>query len=80
MLRSDEYGNVYDDGQPNDSQQQYLMGYIPGEGGGGSYSQILNPNYAPTEETLDNQARAAAADAEYWKLSLIHISEPTRPY
>ena len=82
MLRSDEYGNVYDDGQPNDSQQQYLMGYIPGEGGGGSYSQILNPNYAPTEETLDNQARAAAADAEYWKspIGQAHLASQRSTY
>jgi hypothetical protein len=51
----------------NESQQQYLMGYVPGEGGGGGYSQILNPNYAPTQETLDTQARNEAALAEWYK-------------
>lgn len=51
----------------NESQQQYLTGYDLGEGGGGTYTRIINPNYAPTQETLDRQAREAAAEEEYLK-------------
>ena len=43
----------------------------------GTY-EVLNP---ATEEVLGHASKATAADVDSaLKLSLIHISEPTRPY
>lgn len=49
MLRSDEYGNVYDDGQPDpnavDPSQQYITTYTNDEFGNYFPQQVENPNY-----------------------------------
>lgn len=49
MLRSDEYGNVYDDGQPDsqgaDPSQQYITTYTNDEFGNFFPQQVENPNW-----------------------------------
>ena len=49
MLRSDEYGNVYDDGQPApnaaDPSQRYITTYTNDEYGNYFPQQVENPNY-----------------------------------
>lgn len=49
MLRSDEYGNSYDDGQPDpnaaDPSQRYITTYTNDEFGNYSPQQVENPNY-----------------------------------
>ena len=49
MLRSDEYGNSYDDGQPDpnaaDPSQRYITTYISDEFGNHFPQQVENPNY-----------------------------------
>lgn len=49
MLRSDEYGNVYDDGQPDpnaaDPSQRYITTYTSDEFGNYFPQQQVNPNY-----------------------------------
>ena len=49
MLRSDEYGNVYDDGQPDpnaaDPSQRYITTYTSDEFGNRFPQQVENPNY-----------------------------------
>lgn len=49
MLRSDEYGNVYDDGQPDprgaDPSVQYITTYMTDEFGNFFPQQVENPNY-----------------------------------
>jgi hypothetical protein len=49
MLRSDEYGNVYDDGQPDpnavDPSQKYITTYTSDEFGNYFPQQQVNPNF-----------------------------------